>query len=87
MTKMQVWLVMGSFQAAAPDTTGAFERGSMDSSQAQTSACSVVCLRIAKLLPRQHASKLESVSSADLVLGQGWVAAVDELEFVNWVDE
>ena len=81
--------MIGSSQAVAADTAGAFDRGLMDLLCAHTSTCSVVNLRIVKLSPRQHASALESVSLADSVPGQGWDAALDELEFefMNWVDE
>ena len=88
MTKMQVWPVTGSSQAVAPDTTGAFERGLIDSSQAQTSTHPVVCSRIAKLFPRQQVSALESDSFAGSVPGRGCSAAQElELEFTNQADE
>ena len=65
-------------------------RGLMYLSCACASTCSVVNLRMVKLFPRQHVSALESVSSADLVPGQGWnvapTEASDEL-FMNWADE
>ena len=60
MTKTQVWPVTGSSHAVAPDTTGTFESGFIDLSQAWTSTHLVVCSRIAKLFPRQHVSALES---------------------------
>ena len=63
----------------------------MDSSHAQTSTCSVVSLRMAKLSPRQHAPASESVSLADSVPGQGWDAAldagVDELKLTKRAEE
>ena len=81
---MQVWPEIGSFQAAAPDTTGTLRSGLMLSSQAQTLTCLVVCQRNTKLLQRQHASASESVSFVDLVPGLGcWQA---EVEFVNRAD-
>ena len=84
---MHVWLVAGSSQAAAPDTAGTFERGLMDSSQAKTSTCLCVCLRMTKSLPRQHASALESVSLVDSVPGCGRVIAQEKFELMNCVDE
>ena len=76
----------GSSQAVAPDTTGAFERGLIDLSQAQTSTHLMVCSRIVKLFPRQHVSALESDSSADSVPGWGCDAAL-EFELINLADE
>ena len=88
---MQVWPEIGSFQAAAPDTTGTLRSGLMLSSQAQTLTCLVVCQRNTKLLQRQHASASESASSVNSVPGQGWDAApavtLEELEFTKRADE
>ena len=60
----------------------------MDLSQAQTSTCLVAHSSIAKLLPRQHVSALESVSLADSVPDLGKlsdVSAVEEL--MNHADD
>ena len=73
-TKTCVWLVIGSSQAVAPDTTGTFDSGLMDLLQAHASTCLVV-----------H-SRIMSVSLADSVPGLGRDVE-DEFEFVNQVDE
>ena len=86
-TKMRVWLEAGSSQAVAPDTTGTFERGSTDLSQAQTSTCRVVNARTTKSLPRQQVSALESVSFADSVPGRGCDPAELAFELMNLADE
>ena len=88
-TKTWVCPVTGSSQAVAPDTTGTFKRGLIDSSQACPSTCSVVNSRMVKLLPRQHVSLSESVLLADSFPGWGWDVALDELEleFTNRADE
>ena len=83
---MQVCPAAGSSQAVAPDTTGAFERGLIDLSQAQTSTHPVVNASATKLSPRQQASALKSVLLADLVPGPGWDVA-PELELTNWAEE
>ena len=86
MTKTQVWFTSGPSQAAAPDATSTLGRGLMALSQACASICLVAHSRITKLLPRQHVSASESVSSTDLVPGlQSDIDVEDEL--MNQADE